>query len=332
MKRSIPLVLGFAALACLFWFFGVHDVRRALSRAHPGLLLVYLALAIAVLFGYCARWRLVAATFGRRLPWRRLVMARMAGDAVGWLLPSAKLAGEPVRVALVMREGLRAPEASAGVAIDRLLELLSNMICVLVYVSIFSLARAGGSALHVAVAGALAGLTLIAVPLVLLGTGRRPLAPFYGKRARRFLPRLAPWMDALRHTEDHLAQFFRDHPSVFLRGLLLSLMIEAVIVVEYHFLLRAFAVDIGLPVLLMVLLGSGVAHVVPSPAGLGALEASQVAVLGLAQGAPASGLVVGIVLRLHETLWIAAGLTMLAWSGFARGLLGPTVEGDGVAA
>jgi uncharacterized membrane protein YbhN (UPF0104 family) len=213
-----------------------------------------------------------------------------------------------------------------------LLELLGNMICVLIYVSIFSLARAGGSTLHMAVAGALAGLILLAVPLVLLGTGRRPLALFYGERARRALPNLAAWMDALRHTEDHVAQFFRDHPSVFLRGLLLSLLVEAVIVVEYHFLLRAFAVEIGLPVLLMVLLGSGVARVIPSPAGLGALEASQVAVLGLAQGAPASGLVVGIVLRLHETLWIAAGLVMLAWSGFARGLLGPTVEGDGVAA
>jgi uncharacterized membrane protein YbhN (UPF0104 family) len=139
-------------------------------------------------------------------------------------------------------------------------------------------------------------------------------------------------MEGLRNTEEHLVRFFREHPGVFVRGLLLSLLVEAVIVAEYHFLLSAFAVDVRLPVLLLVLLGSGLAHVVPSPAGLGALEASQVAVLGLAQGAPADGLVVGIVLRLHETLWIVAGLTVLAWSGFARGVLRPSVEGDGAVA
>jgi uncharacterized protein (TIRG00374 family) len=332
MKRSIPLVLGLAALGYLFWRFGLDDVRRAFGHAHPGLLIVYLMLALVVLAGYCARWKLVAATFGRQLPWRRLLEARLAGDAVGWLVPSAKLAGEPVRVALVMREGLRAPEASAGVAIDRLLELIGNMICVLAYVSVFSLARAGGSPAHVAGAAVLAGLAALAVPLVLLFAGRRPLAPLYGERARGAFPRLVRSMDVLRATEDHLSGFFRDHPAAFLRGLLVSLLVEALIIVEYHFLLRTFGVEIGIPVLLMVLLGSGLAHVLPTPAGIGALEASQVAVLAITQGAPAEGLVVGVVLRLHETLWIAAGLAVLAWSGVAGGLLGPSVEGDGVAA
>jgi uncharacterized protein (TIRG00374 family) len=324
--------LGLAAIVCLFWLFGFDPVRQRLALLRPGLLVAYLALALVALAGYCARWKLVAGALGRRLPWWRLLEARLAGDAIGMLVPSAKLAGEPVRVGLVMREGVPAPEASAGVAIDRLMELIGNIVSLLAYVSVFSLARAGGSTALVATAGVLVGLASLAAPVLMLRSGRRPLSALYGDRARRMLPRLARWMDGLRATEDHLARFFADHPAAFVRGVLLSLLVEMVIVAEYHFLLRAFTVEIEFPVLLMVLLGSGLARVLPSPAALGTLEASQIAVLALAQGMPAAGFVVGVVLRMHETLWILVGLAALAWSGLARGLLTRPVEVDEVAA
>lgn len=332
MKRSAPLVFGLAALVGLFWLFGFDEIARAWQLARLELFVVYLAVAIVVLFGYCARWRLVAAVLGHRLPWRRLVEARLGGDAVGSLVPSAKLAGEPVRVGMVMREGVAAPEAGAGVAIDRLMELTGNMGAVLAYVAVFSVARAGGSTAVFATAGVLVGLGSLALLVALLRSGRRPLSALYGARLRRALPRLEPLLEGLRVTEDHLEGFFRDHPGAFVRGVVLSLLIEALILVEYHLLLRAFGVEIDVPVLLLVVLGSGVARAMPTPAALGSLEASQVAVLGLAQGAPAEGLVVGVVLRLHETLWIAIGLAVLAATGFSRHIVGPSVEGNGVAA
>jgi hypothetical protein len=63
------------------------------------------------------------------------------------------------------------------------------------------------------------------------------------------------------------------------------------------------------------LLGSGLARTAPSPAGIGALEAGQVTILALASGAPETGFVVGMVLRVHETLLITAGLTALSFRG-----------------
>lgn len=325
-------LLGLGAVGALFWLFGAGELLGALSLARPGLLLLYLALAVAVLLGYCARWRLVAAALGGPIPWRRLVEARLAGDAVGWLVPSARLAGEPVRVRLAMRGGLSGPQASAGVAIDRILEMLGNLVAVLVYVSLFSLSRAGGSMRFALVAAVTLGFAALASIVPILRAGGRPLAPLYGARARRALPRWAGVMDALRSAEEDVGRFFRLHPAAFLAGLGTSLAVEVVIVTEVHVLLRAFAVEIEVPVLLMVLLGSGAARAAPAPGALGALETSQIAALTLGGEAPALGFVVGGILRLHETFWTALGLAVLASRGLAGRLLRSAAERDEVAA
>src|SRR5262249_26115979 len=130
--------------------------------------------------------------------------------------------------------------------------------------------------------------------------GQRPLALLYGRRARALVPRFGAWVDGLREVEDHGIQFVHRHPRDLLAGELASVLIEILIVAQYHALLAAFGISLELPMLVLVLVGGGIARAVPVPAGLGALEAAQVAV-GVAAGQPTLGFVVGLIIRLHET-------------------------------
>ncbi|MGH7788775.1 MAG: lysylphosphatidylglycerol synthase domain-containing protein, partial [Candidatus Binatia bacterium] len=137
----------------------------------------------------------------------------------------------------------------------------------------------------------------------------------YGARVRSLLPRLAPALDGLERVEVHLGELLRQQPRALLLGVALSLLIELLIVLQYHVLLGAFGVSLALPTLLLVLLGGGLANAAPTPAGLGALEAAQVALVGLASGRPDIGLVVGVIVRLHETLLLGIGLAALSYQG-----------------
>jgi uncharacterized membrane protein YbhN (UPF0104 family) len=237
-------------------------------------------------------------------------------------------------MALVRGAGVGGAEAAAGVAFDRILEVIGNILAALAYVAVFALTQTVGAedTLLVLVAAMLGGLVALTWPLSMLRRGKRPLAFLYGERTRRALPRFAPWLDGLRRSEDRLADLFRRQPRIIPVGILASLGIEAAIIVEYHFLLKAFGLDLDLPTLLLVLLGSGVARTAPTPAGLGALEAGQVTLLALATGEPATGFVVGIVLRLHETLLIAAGLMALSWRGVSLARLRAMSAESGVTA
>jgi uncharacterized protein (TIRG00374 family) len=317
ITRFLFLVFGAAALAVLCWRFGIADVLAAFGRVRPSYLLLYLALSMAVVAGHATRWRLVALALGSVPAFARLVGARLAGDAVGWLVPSGRMAGEPVRVALVYADGLEGSRASAGVALDRLIELMGNIVCAATYVSVFASTRVFGGSRSgpLTLVGVLVVLlAALSIPLAMLRTGRRPFAPLYERPIS--IPRLRQLIGALRDTEEHLLVFFRDHAQTFMVGLLLALCIEGLVIVQYEVLLASFGIELDLPTLLLALVASGMSRTIPAPAGLGALEASQVTVLAMASGRAAEGFVVGILMRFHETLWMAAGLTVC----LARGI------------
>lgn len=314
------LLLPIIALAVLCWWFGLEPLARTLAHASARGLVLYALLTALVLLGYALRWRSVARAVGADAPLGRLVWARLAGDAVGALVPSAKLAGDPVRVAIGHGSESSTSRSAAGVAIDRLLEVVGNMLAVIVYIAVFAVSRgAAHTGKTPAVLGGVMALLLIGLlaMLVRLRRGGRPFAPLYGVRARAVAPRLAAWMDGLRTMEDHLMQFFREHRRAFLIGVLGSVAIEALIIVQYHALLAAFGVALDIPTLMLVLIGGGMARAVPAPAGLGALEATQVAIMGAAAGRPDLGFVVGVIVRLHETLLLAVGLLVLSYEGMS---------------
>jgi uncharacterized membrane protein YbhN (UPF0104 family) len=324
LLRSLPLLAGIAVLGLLAWGFGLHGLAQAFESLSPLRLLLYLAFTAAVVFGYAWRWQIVARTLGANVPLTRLASARLAGDAIGTLVPSARLAGEPVRAGIISAGGVEGTAATAGVALDRVLETVSNILCALVYVSVFSLAHGGRSSVAALATGLVAGLAALAIPLVLLRRGLRPLWPVYALLGAR----QPPWLGAVRRTEDHLVRTFRHRPGTLLWGLLLSLATEGLVVCQYHFLLSAFGIGVDLPTLLLVLVGTGMARAVPTPASLGTLESGQVAVFTLAEAAPALGFVAGMVIRMHETLLLVAGFVALSAHGMTLARLRVARSGE----
>ena len=321
--QALSLVAGLGALAVLFAWFGVEDVAAAIRRTRPGYLVLYLALAGVIRLGYSVRWFGVARTFGPTPSFGRFVAARLAGDAVGALIPTGSVGGDPVRIVLLYGRCVGSSAASAGVALDRLMELFGNTICAVAYVSVFSftkvLAPEQGTSLALGVATVpfLVLLAALAAPLVLLRFGLRPVSPALPARWLERWPRTARALDLVRRTEDDLMVFVRERPGMLLGGILGSLLIEALIVADYYLLLAAFGVDLGLPTLLMMIVTLGLVRVAPVPAGLGALEVGQVTLLAAAKGRADLGFLVGVVLRLHETLWMAVGLAALSLQGLS---------------
>ena len=310
---------GVAVFSLLCWRFGLSPFAAALAQVRPVLLAGYFGLAVLVLCGYTARWFAISRLLGGRSPFARLLAARLAGDAVGSLLPGAKIGGDPVRVALVADDGTDGPRASAAVAIDRTLELLGNTLVVISYVTAFTIVSTSDASRRTAfvllavMAVLLASLVAL---LVLLRKGRRPLSAPFEARAKARGGRLARWIALARETEDHIISFFQRDPRVFAGGLALTLVIELTIIAEYYVLLAAFGVHLPLATVLMATVMSGLAHALPTPAGIGAMEGAQVTLFAIAAGKPELGFVVGMILRLHETFWIGLGMAVIV----ARGL------------
>jgi uncharacterized protein (TIRG00374 family) len=316
MNRRRELILlscGLGLFALLCWRFGLSELANALAHVQPGIFAAYLVIAAAVLLGYSLRWLAVARALGARSTLAEFWAARVAADAVGGLVPGAKVGGDPLRIALVATNGTSGTVAAAGVAVDRLLELIGNTITTIVCIGIYVLAGAGGSSRSAFLVLAVMTALLVGLVPALLKL-KRGLRPVSRKLPARFLERSergARWLRLVRETEDHMAAFFQGHPTVFVLGLLWTLVIEAVIVAEYYLLLAAFGVHMPLPTLLVSVVATGLARIIPTHAGLGAMEGAQVALFAMTAGKPELGFIVGMLIRLHEVLWTGIGLAAL---------------------
>ena len=320
MKSWLGLLAGAALLAVLAWSFGLDGVWATLRRAAPAQLAVYALLSAAVVSALALRWQRVARAVGNARPLGRFAAARLAGDAVASLLPFTRLGGDPLRAVLAAGPATPLATASAGVAADRLLEILGNLLAVIAYVTVFALSRRATATPAPLALGAMmvAPLVLLVATLVALGRGRRPFAWLYSARMRRHVPRFGRLRDGLARVESHLVEFFGTRRRTAIAGLTLAVGTELLIILQYHALLAAFGVALELPALLLVLLGGGLARAVPTPGALGALEGAQVLAVGAATGRADLGFVVGVLVRLHETVLLAAGLGALALLGGAR--------------
>ena len=309
MKSGLLLLAGSALLAGLAYTLGLGELAAALRRADPARLGAFLALSTAVFVTFAARWRVVIVAMDPSRPppgLATLVGWRAAEHAVSTLLPSGHLSGEPVRAFLLRRHGLAWPLAISTVIMDRMLEISAATVIGPAYVMIFFAANersawAAPWAMAVMVA-CIAGLVVFYVHV-------------YRGRLASFLFRGEALRGSLETIQSNMSGFVRS--PRFAAGLALAFLAEALVLAELWMLAQAFALPISLPTLVGVMVGMGVAQILPVPGAVGSLEATEVGVLTLAGGSAPLGLAVGLIIRLRETLWILVGLGVLYLEGLS---------------
>jgi len=305
VQRSLRILL-------LGGHLGLGELAAAVRNARPTYFLAFLALSAAVFFTYAARWSIVlrAMDEGRPPPsLATLVRLRAAEHAVSSMIPSAHLSGEPVRALLLRRRGRDWTRAISSVAMDRMLDVSASSVAGPVYVAVFFVANDVSAAAAPWMMAAMIGL--------LVALGAFYVRAYRGGRLISFLARggvFGPARGALETIERELSAFLRT-PKFFV-ALAVSFVAEMLVIVELWMLARAFVLPISLPTLVGVMVGMGIAQLVPIPAAIGSLEATEVGVLTLAGAGAPLGLAVGLLIRLRETLWIVVGFATL----YAEGL------------
>ena len=227
-----------------------------------------------------ARWRLIAAALGSRLPFAAAVTNVYIGQFFNQVLPSS-VGGDAARVWKLMR-AMPLPVALTSVAFDRIVALISVPIIMMV---------GSGMLLHLVPPGALRWTLLamtaaMACGLVLLLCGDR--IPLPAKLAG-----LAPVAFA-RSIPRAARRLFSD-PGCLARALALSIVIHLGVGTSLWILALGSSVDAPLAAFLVLAPLITMVTTVPiSIGGWGVREGATVAALGLLGVAPASALAVSV--------------------------------------
>ena len=310
------LVAGIALFAVLVWRLGPRDVWANLRLIGWGFALVLAQEALAFTCNTLG-WKFAFAPPRPAIGFGRLLRARLAGEAINNLTPTATLGGEVVRARMLA--GVCAPAVAwASVAVAKLSQTFAQML--FVFTGLVALTR--DLALPPGLRGGLfAGLCLLGAGLLagialqrrgLFGAGARVLA----RLGMRIPPRVSEWLATL---DTEVARIyaapgaFAVSVAGFFAGWCMG-AVEIYIVLTFLDLdpswTRAFTIEV-LSVAIDALL-----FFVPAKAGV--QEGGKALIFQLLGLDPAKGLVLGIVRRLRELCWSLVGLVVLARHQAAR--------------
>ena len=271
LRTLLVLALAVLLLAVFFRNVDVSEVVGAIADARPGWLILSLATMVASLALRSSRWQYLLEPIGGASFWNAF-RATAVGFAARSVLPAA--AGELVRpYFLSRRERISAAGALATVVVERLLDIVTMLLLLAVYVAVFGeeVAAANPSAFRaVAWAGAAAGVGAIVAIVVLLLVARDPdwLARTLGRLAQRLPAALAGPVSRL--TEKFAAGLGAiRRPGRIMVALIWSIPLWLCIALGIWAVAEAFQLGIPFPgsFLLITLLTIGLA--VPTPGAVG---------------------------------------------------------------
>jgi putative membrane protein len=245
-----------------------------------------------------------------RLP--QLLAARIAGDAVNYVTPTATLGGEFVRMRLLLGQAA-GTSIAASVAVAKLSQTIGQITFIIVGLAASLHDTPLPSTIRLGLMGGLAAFSALAGALVLIQR-RGMFAPLLRLAQRWGLQGHAPELTrCLQHLDAEIAQFHRNaHGALFLSAA--SFFVGwALGAVEIYLILWFLDVPITVHRALTI---EGLSVAIDGmlffvPAKVGTQEGGKVLIFTILGLDPAKGLALGSLRRIRELTWALIGLCIL---------------------
>jgi len=308
--RALLLLAGAAAIGYLVYEIGPQAVWDSFRTLGWGLLaVVTLPHVISVALDTLG-WR--ALLRDHRVPFSVLLRARLAGEAVNLVTPTASVGGEPLK-AYLLQPYVPLTTGFGSVVIDKTTVVAGQALLLLVGLILSAwilplhhpLMLAMGALLAVEVV-AVGGFILVQMSGI-FGGGARMLGRFGLSPRERY-------QSGLNTVDRWIKREYREHPGPMIASTLLHGAGWAAGGIEIYLFL-VFTSGHGSLLASLVIEAFGAAVKFASfmiPASLGALEGGYVAIFGALGLGGAMGLSYTLIRRLREVFWAAIGLIWLA--------------------
>ncbi len=310
LLRVLPLAGGLLALVLVVRHVGLDALTSALTRiAWWQFALVCLVSGLTLVLDTLG-WRATLVT--ERPPFRKLLAARCAGQAVNVVTALGGLGGEATKAWLLRRE-LPYEASVPSLILAKTAEVVGQTLLLATGIAV---AWATG-----VVGGALLASMCYLLLVEVICVGGFILAQVAGGVGR--VGRLLAWVGAgagARRVDGAVRDFYRSHWRALAASIGYHFASWLMGTIEVLLILWSLQVPGSLPTALVIeALGTGVRFATFFvPASLGTLEGAYAAAFAALGWASGDGLAFSLVRRGRQVVWIGIGLAVLAVLGVAR--------------
>ena len=326
MTERVVLASGIVLFFFLIMRLGADNILANLRMVGWGILLIIAAEILAFLANTLG-WRLAFPHQGVVPSFGQLLLARIAGDGVNYLTPTATLGGEFVRVRMLQGQAAT-PSLAASVIVAK----LTQTVGLVIYISSGLFIVLDDIGLPTAAKiGMLGSLALFAVILLALLFLKRSglLTPVLGFTDRWSLLRfLAPLRSSAERIDIEISRVQRESLGRVVLSCVAFALGFACGVIESYLILWFFDIPASFQLALAIdVLGVALSNLTFFiPFRVGTQEAGKALVFAMLGLSPTQGLAAGVVCRTRELSWALIGLQVLAHSQLKLRLASRSIE------
>ena len=264
------------------------------------------------------RWEYILKHFhGKKVPFWRLILHRFSGWAVSFVTPSAQVGGEPVRVMLLCREGVRKKDAVFSVVVDKAIQLTGLVLFGLVGF-VFLMSK------HL-VTGDIFWALLFSIGFFGLFlfwfyySSLHPNLGFFSSILRLFrlhkLKKFKKKYNKILVVESAIRTFHTDHWKRFVGLVFISMLSECFEMIEFWLIGYFMGFEFTFSETFLIKALPNITLLLPIPGAVGVLESSHAAMFAIL-GIPINALAFALILRIRDIINIFIGLAHLSGTGF----------------
>ncbi|HJS27981.1 MAG TPA: lysylphosphatidylglycerol synthase transmembrane domain-containing protein [Anaerolineales bacterium] len=315
------------------------EVRQVLAGITPLQIGILLVLNVLIFLMFALRWWVFIRGSGGNIRFGSLARIRLTSFGITYFTPGPQIGGEPYQVyALSKNSGLPLDIAASSVSADKLTDLVANFSFLVVSLGI--LIAGGYLPRGIDLAVLPLAVIFLSIPLVYLALvrlGHKPVSAItswvlsrirtrgslaristgWRLRFERWL-RLQPHPDGsagrvlpeLKDVEGNLHDLMREKPKVFFIGMGLAGVTWIFLIGEYHLAMGYLGLPLTWIQTIVLLTAARLAFLLPSPSGLGTLEAGQVIAMQVLGFSPAAGIGISLLIRARDVLFGGMGLLL----------------------
>jgi uncharacterized protein (TIRG00374 family) len=313
----LSIIVGVALFSWVLSKYPFDEVVSTLENATWPYIVAFLIVSAAIMAVFTMRWKVLLDAQGfKGLKFYELFSYRAIDYGVSYLTPTAKLAGEPVRAAMLMRNGIKFRDGLTTITIDKTIELSFSVVLFALgcFFLILSEALSGGTAVFLAVFC----LFLIFINWTFYYRVMRG-QPIFSSLFNFFhldkIRQLAKYQNAITEFEKPILSFYKEKRGAYFAALGLTIIAFMLSLAEYWLLLKMVGVSPTLTQVFLVFSVVGFAFLIPVPMGLGSLEALQAWLFSSMMMNSAAGLGIAILIRARDLIWVFFAIIFAVYYG-----------------
>ncbi|MBU1198848.1 MAG: flippase-like domain-containing protein [Nanoarchaeota archaeon] len=316
-------LLGVIILIIILLKYPFKEIFATFKNFTPLMVLLYLVVSVVIMCVLSFRWKVVLNAMGYKVPFYKLMAYRIIGYGLSYITPSAKVGGEPLRAALLKRQGMTFSEGLSSVIVDKTIELSFSAFFFLGGVILLIASYAVPGKLLVTLIVLSAFFLYLVWAFYSRIMKEKPVFAHLFKILRLHKFRfLAKHYDAIVKFEEPIIKFYKTRKKAFFIAVALSFCSLLISLLEYHLVLSMLGIKAPVGIVFMVFSLAGFAFLIPLPMALGTFEAFQVslfAILGI--GPAAAGIGVAMITRSRDLLWVLCASLLSLYIGSFKNIV-----------